>query len=106
MLLHAIAPPLSFLALVAACLVVARRFAADGRRAAAFGTRIVAAACLLLAVPVGPGVSWRLFVGSRPRLRLDHRLCLLSDRQAGGLNAAGTRLRIGWGSPADRAVIG
>ena len=59
--LHAVAPPLSFLALVAACLVVARRFAADGRRAVAFGTRIIAAACLLLAVPVGPGASWRLF---------------------------------------------
>jgi hypothetical protein len=59
--LHAIAPPLSFLALVAACFVVARRFGAQGRRSAAVATRVVALACLLLSVPVGPGFSWRLF---------------------------------------------
>jgi uncharacterized membrane protein YhaH (DUF805 family) len=61
-MLHAVAPPLSFLALVATCLVVARRFHAERRSAAAVGTRIVAIACLLLSVPVGPGFSWRLFV--------------------------------------------
>jgi hypothetical protein len=60
-LLHAIAPPLSFLSLVAACLVVASRFGAERRRGAAVATRVVAIACLLLSVPVGPGFSWRLF---------------------------------------------
>jgi uncharacterized membrane protein YozB (DUF420 family) len=60
-LLHAVAPPLSFLALVAACFVVARRFAAQHRRTAAVTTWIVAIACLLLSVPFGPGFSWRLF---------------------------------------------
>ncbi len=59
-LLHAVAPPVSFLSLVAACLVVARRFAAQRRRVAAVSTRIVAVGCLLLSVPVGPGFSWRL----------------------------------------------
>jgi hypothetical protein len=61
-MLHAVAPPLAFLALVAACLVVARRFSSEGRRGAAVGTRIVAVACLLLSVPFGPGFSWRLFL--------------------------------------------
>jgi hypothetical membrane protein len=61
-MIHAIAPPLSFLSLIAACLVIARRFAADGLRRAALLTRIVAAICLVLSVPVGPGFSIRLFV--------------------------------------------
>jgi hypothetical membrane protein len=61
-LIHAFAPPLSFLALIAACLVVARRFTADGLRRAALLTRIVAAVCFLVSVPVGPGFSIRLFV--------------------------------------------
>ena len=61
-MLHAVAPPLAFLALVAACLVVARRFSSEGRRGATVGTRIVAIACLLLSVPFGPGFSWRLFL--------------------------------------------
>ena len=61
-MIHAIAPPLSFLSLIAACLVIARRFAADGQRRAALLTRIVAAICLVLSVPVGPGFSIRLFV--------------------------------------------
>jgi hypothetical membrane protein len=61
-MIHAIAPPLSFLSLIAACLVIARRFAADGLRRAALLTRIVAAVCLVLSVPVGPGFSVRLFV--------------------------------------------
>ena len=61
-MVHAIAPPLSFLSLIAACLVIARRFAADGLRRAALITRIVAAVCFVLSVPVGPGFSIRLFV--------------------------------------------
>ena len=61
-MIHAIAPPLSFLSLIAACLVIARRFAADGHRRAALLTRIVAAICLVLTVPVGPGFSIRLFI--------------------------------------------
>ncbi|HEY6685905.1 MAG TPA: DUF998 domain-containing protein [Propionibacteriaceae bacterium] len=61
-MIHAFAPPLSFLALIAACLVIARCFAADGLRRAALLTRIVAALCFVLSVPVGPGFSIRLFV--------------------------------------------
>ena len=59
-LLHAVAPPLAFVALVAAFFVVAHRFTAQNRRAAAVTTRIVAVACLLLGIPFGPGFSWRL----------------------------------------------
>ena len=62
-LMHAIAPPLAFVALVAACFVVAHRFAAENRRAAAVTTRVVAVACLLLGIPFGPGFSWWLFLG-------------------------------------------
>jgi hypothetical protein len=61
-MIHAFAPPLSFVSLIAACLVIARRFAAEGLRSAAVLTRIVAAVCLVLSVPVGPGFSIRLFV--------------------------------------------
>jgi hypothetical protein len=61
-MIHAFAPPLSFLSLIAACLVIARRLAADGLRRAAFLTRIVAAVCFVLSVPVGPGFSIRLFL--------------------------------------------
>jgi hypothetical membrane protein len=61
-MIHAVAPPLSFLSLIAACLVIARRFAADGLDRAAALTRIVAAVCFVLSVPVGPGFSIRLFV--------------------------------------------
>jgi hypothetical membrane protein len=60
-MIHAFAPPLSFLALIAACLVIARRFAAEGLRRAALLTRIMAAVCFVLSVPVGPGFSIRLF---------------------------------------------
>jgi hypothetical membrane protein len=59
---HAFAPPLSFLSLIAACLVIARRLAADGLHRAALLTRIVAAVCFVLSIPVGPGFSIRLFV--------------------------------------------
>ena len=62
-LLHAIAPPLAFVALVAACFVVAHRFTTENRRGAAVTTRVVAIACLLLGIPFGPGFSWRLFLG-------------------------------------------
>jgi hypothetical membrane protein len=61
-MIHAFAPPLAFLSLIAACLVIARRFAADGLRRVALLTRIVAAVCFVLSVPVGPGFSIRLFV--------------------------------------------
>jgi hypothetical membrane protein len=61
-MIHAFAPPLSFLSLIAACLVIARRFAADGQRSAALVTRIVSAVCFVLSVPVGPGFSIRLFL--------------------------------------------
>ena len=60
-MIHAFAPPLSFLALIGACLVIARRFAAEGLHRAALLTRIVAAVCFVLSVPVGPGFSIRLF---------------------------------------------
>ena len=60
-MLHAVAPPLAFIALVATCFVVARRLSAEQHRAAAGWTRVVAAVCLVLSVPFGPGFSWRLF---------------------------------------------
>lgn len=61
-MIHAFAPPLSFLSLIAACLVIARRFAVQGSPRAALLTRITAAACFVLSVPIGPGFSIRLFV--------------------------------------------
>jgi hypothetical membrane protein len=61
-MIHAFAPPLSFLSLIAASLVIARRLAAGGLRRAALITRIVAAVCFVLSVPVGPGFSIRLFI--------------------------------------------
>jgi hypothetical membrane protein len=61
-MIHAFAPPLAFLSLIGACLVIARRFSADGLVRAALVTRIVAAICFVLSVPVGPGFSIRLFV--------------------------------------------
>jgi hypothetical membrane protein len=61
-MIHAIAPPLSFLSLIAACLVIARRFSTEGLRRAALLTRIVAAVCFVLSVPIGPGFSIRLFI--------------------------------------------
>jgi hypothetical membrane protein len=59
--IHAFAPPIAFLSVIAACLVIARRLAAEGLRRAAVLTRVVAVACFLLSVPVGPGASVRLF---------------------------------------------
>jgi hypothetical protein len=61
-LIHAFAPPLAFLSLIGACLVIARRLAADGLVRAALVTRVVAAVCFVLSVPVGFGFSIRLFV--------------------------------------------
>ena len=60
--IHAFAPPLAFLSVIAACFLIARRFAAAGMRRAALLTRIVAVACFVLSVPFGPGASVRLFV--------------------------------------------
>jgi hypothetical membrane protein len=60
--IHAFAPPLAFLSVIAACFVIARRFAAEGMRQAAVLTRLVAVACFVLSIPVGPGASVRLFV--------------------------------------------
>ena len=60
-MIHAAAPPLAFLSLIGACLVIARRFAADGLVRAAVVTRIIAAVCFVLSVPVGFGFSIRLF---------------------------------------------
>jgi hypothetical membrane protein len=61
-MVHAFAPPLAFLSLIGGLLVIARRFAAEGLRRTATFSRIAAAVCLVLSVPVGPGFSIRLFV--------------------------------------------
>jgi hypothetical membrane protein len=61
-IVHAFAPPLAFLSLIGGLLVIARRFAAEGLRRTAIFSRIAAAVCLVLSVPVGPGFSVRLFV--------------------------------------------
>jgi hypothetical protein len=61
-MVHAFAPPLAFLSLIGGLLVIARRFAAEGLRRTAVFSRIAAAVCLVLSVPVGPGFSIRLFV--------------------------------------------
>lgn len=62
-IVHAFAAPLSFLAVVAASFVVARRLSWEGHRAAAAWSRATGVACLVLCVPVGPGASVRLFLG-------------------------------------------
>ena len=61
-MVHAVAPPLSFTALVIAMFVVAHRFSWEGRRSAATWTRIAAITCFVLSIPVGPGFSVRLFL--------------------------------------------
>jgi hypothetical membrane protein len=61
-MVHAFAPPLAFLSLIGGLLVIARRFAAEGLRRTAVVSRVAAAVCLVLSVPVGPGFSVRLFV--------------------------------------------
>lgn len=62
-IMHAIAPPLAFFSLIVALLVIARRFATQDQGTAAVATRVTAVVCLVLVAPVGPGTSWRLFVG-------------------------------------------
>jgi Protein of unknown function (DUF998) len=60
-LLHAIAPPLAFTALVACCLVLARRFAADRERAWALYSGVTAVTALVLSAwPSQDGASVRL----------------------------------------------
>ena len=61
-IVHAFAPPLAFLSLIGGLLVIARRFAVEGLRRTAVVSRVAAAVCLVLSVPVGPGFSVRLFV--------------------------------------------
>lgn len=61
-LIHAFAPPLAFLALIAACLVMASRYARFGQPRAALMTRVVAVGCFVLTLPFGPVHSIRLFV--------------------------------------------
>src|SRR5688500_10281666 len=61
--LHAFAPPLAFLALVASCVALARRFAADGERGWAIYSIATAAVAFVLSAPVGGGFSIRLFIG-------------------------------------------
>jgi hypothetical protein len=61
-MIHAFAPPLAFLSIIGACLIIARRFAAEGLRRAAVLTRVIAVACFVLGIPVGPGFSVRLFL--------------------------------------------
>jgi hypothetical protein len=60
---HAFAPPLAFLALVAVTWVAARRLAWQGLRAAAAWSRVIGVVCLLLCLPFGPATSIRLFMG-------------------------------------------
>ena len=61
--LHAVAPPLAFTALVACCLVLARRFVTEQRRAwAAYSAATAAAALTLSAWPGLDGASVRLAV--------------------------------------------
>jgi hypothetical protein len=60
--IHAFAPPLAFLSVIAACLIIARRFAAEGMRRTATLARVVAVTCFALGIPVGPGFSVRLFL--------------------------------------------
>lgn len=60
---HAFAPPLAFLALVAVTFVVARRLTWEGHRGYAVWSRVIGITCLVLCMPFGPGASVRLFVG-------------------------------------------
>jgi Protein of unknown function (DUF998) len=60
-ILHAIAPPLAFLSLIAACFVFVRRFAGLGQRRWAASTTATAIACLALGTwPGQDGISLRL----------------------------------------------
>lgn len=62
-ILHAAAPPVAFLALIAACVVYARRFIADDEPRWAYASLMTAAACLVLSAWPGiDGSSVRLAV--------------------------------------------
>ncbi|WP_353807962.1 DUF998 domain-containing protein [Agromyces sp. SYSU T00194] len=61
--LHAVAPPIAFTAIVIAALVVARRLATEDRRIAAGVTVAIAVIGYALSLPFGPGASIRLFIG-------------------------------------------
>ena len=59
--LHAAAPPLAFLSLIAACVVLARRFAGAGERGWVRYSIATAVACVvLIAWPDLDSLSWRL----------------------------------------------
>jgi Protein of unknown function (DUF998) len=59
--LHAVAPPLAFLALIVACVVLARRFSDAGERGWLRYSVATAVACLvLIAWPDLDSLSWRL----------------------------------------------
>jgi hypothetical membrane protein len=59
--LHAVAPPLAFLSLIAACVVLARRFASAGERGWVRYSIATAVACVvLIAWPDLDSLSWRL----------------------------------------------
>jgi hypothetical membrane protein len=59
--LHAAAPPLAFLSLIAACVVLARRFASAGERGWVRYSIATAVACVvLIAWPDLDSLSWRL----------------------------------------------
>lgn len=62
--IHAVAPPLAFVALVGAAILMALRYRRQGRRGWARYTTVSAAACLLLpAWPDLDSASWRLALG-------------------------------------------
>jgi hypothetical membrane protein len=59
--LHAVAPPLAFLSLIAACVVLARRFAAAGERGWVRYSIATAVACVVLIAWADlDSLSWRL----------------------------------------------
>jgi hypothetical membrane protein len=61
---HAVAPPVAFSALIAACIVLARRFRVEGARRWSAGSIATGVAALALVVPVPPdGASVRLAIG-------------------------------------------
>jgi hypothetical membrane protein len=60
--LHAFAPPVAFLALVASCVVLARRFASDAERRWAIYSVVTAVLAFVLSAPVGAGFSVRLAI--------------------------------------------
>jgi hypothetical protein len=62
-IVHAVAAPLAFLAVVAATFVVAHRLHWEGHRAAAAWSRVIGVLCFVLTLPFGPAISIRLFVG-------------------------------------------